>query len=511
LIEKEAASGEVKAKQDWQYDAAGNQTGSTTQQRTLTTPAVRTKVETRAVTGRNQLTGLTATPGSSLIEGTVNEISNVTVNGQTAPLAFSAAAPYGFQKELNLPPGDQVITIQSTDGSANSAQKSYTLTVRGDYALAYDVNGNLLTKTWRQTGSPGVDWVKETYAWDKENRLTGWTKERLLVTGVQTAAVLASATWTYDGLGRRVKEQNVAGAAVTDTHFVWDGMAMVQWQSATGVAQRNLFDEGEHNIATMEKLIYVKDHLGSVRGWHRLSDGARGEADYSAWGVRSVVSNTTGALPVRSFTGHYQHAASGLVLAAYRGYDAELGRWLSEDPIEEEGGQNLYGYVGNGVVGRVDPLGLIEWGPGMEGLRDSLNKSPAGAKMIKLIEEAEARSKGGSNLVCTVRRGLASNQKDGRVFINPQDALFGYKSEKGIHQIELEQVVVHELGHTLLEWQGLNTDLYNQECAKFGNKSEKAAIENFENKYLESKGKPARIDHTKIAIPGTTPQSLMKP
>ena len=49
----------------------------------------------------------------------------------------------------------------------------------------------------------------------------------------------------------------------------------------------NLFDEGEHNLATGEKLIYVKDHLGSVRGWHRLSDGARGEADYSAWGVRS--------------------------------------------------------------------------------------------------------------------------------------------------------------------------------------------------------------------------------
>jgi len=301
---------------------------------------------------------LTATQGPTLIEGTVNEISNVTVNGQAAPLAFSAAAPYGFQKELNLPPGDQVITIQSTDGSANSAQKSYTLTVRGDYALAYDVNGNLLTKTWRQAGSPGVDWVKETYTWDKENRLTGWAKERLLVTGVQTAAVLASATWTYDGLGRRVKEQNVAGAAVTNTHFVWDGMAMVQWQNTAGVAQRNLFDEGEQDVATGEKLIYVKDHLGSVRGWHRLSDGARGEADYSAWGVRTVVSNTTGTLPVRSFTGHYQHAASGLVLAPYRGYDAELGRWLSEDPIGEEGGVNLYGYVGNGVVMWVDPLGL---------------------------------------------------------------------------------------------------------------------------------------------------------
>jgi RHS repeat-associated protein len=217
-----------------------------------------------------------------------------------------------------------------------------------------------LFKTWRQAGSPGVDWVRETYTWDKENRLKGWEKKRLLVTGVQTEAVLASATWTYDGLGRRVKEQNVAGATVTNTHFIWDGMTMVQWQSATGVAQRNLFDEGEHNVITGEKLIYVKDHLGSVRGWHRLSDGARGEADYSAWGVRTVVSNTTGTMPVSSFTGHYQHAASGLVLAPYRAYDAELGRWLSEDPIGEEGGVNLYGYGPNNPLGGVDPFGA-DW------------------------------------------------------------------------------------------------------------------------------------------------------
>ncbi len=33
-------------------------------------------------------------------------------------------------------------------------------------------------------------------------------------------------------------------------------------------------------------------------------------------------------------------------------------KWLSEDPIGEQGGINLYGYVGNGPIGAVDPLGL---------------------------------------------------------------------------------------------------------------------------------------------------------
>jgi hypothetical protein len=42
----------------------------------------------------------------------------------------------------------------------------------------------------------------------------------------------------------------------------------------------------------------------------------------------------------------------------YRLYDPETGRWPSRDPIEEEGGVNLYGFVGNSVVHLIDVLGL---------------------------------------------------------------------------------------------------------------------------------------------------------
>jgi hypothetical protein len=31
---------------------------------------------------------------------------------------------------------------------------------------------------------------------------------------------------------------------------------------------------------------------------------------------------------------------------------------MSRDPIEERGGLNVYGFVGNGLVNQVDPLGL---------------------------------------------------------------------------------------------------------------------------------------------------------
>ena len=41
----------------------------------------------------------------------------------------------------------------------------------------------------------------------------------------------------------------------------------------------------------------------------------------------------------------------------YRYYDPQTGRWASRDPIEEQGGLNLYGFVGNDGVGSLDILG----------------------------------------------------------------------------------------------------------------------------------------------------------
>jgi RHS repeat-associated protein len=54
------------------------------------------------------------------------------------------------------------------------------------------------------------------------------------------------------------------------------------------------------------------------------------------------------------------HAQSGLYLTKYRFYDPQTGRWLSRDPIGEEGGFNLYGYVVGDPVNWIDPEGLAK-------------------------------------------------------------------------------------------------------------------------------------------------------
>ena len=48
----------------------------------------------------------------------------------------------------------------------------------------------------------------------------------------------------------------------------------------------------------------------------------------------------------------------GVTYYSYRYYDPVTGHWPSRDPIEEDGGVNLYGFVGNDGVNWVDYLGF---------------------------------------------------------------------------------------------------------------------------------------------------------
>ena len=123
--------------------------------------------------------------------------------------------------------------------------------------------------------------------------------------------------------------------------------------------QKKFFGLGEWRNG-VGNLYYARDHLGNLR---ELTDGSsvvRARYEYDPYGRRSANLITGGnALAADwGFTGHYYHANSGLHLAWFRAYDANLGRWISRDPIGEYGGMNLYGYVLGNPISFVDPLGL---------------------------------------------------------------------------------------------------------------------------------------------------------
>jgi hypothetical protein len=52
------------------------------------------------------------------------------------------------------------------------------------------------------------------------------------------------------------------------------------------------------------------------------------------------------------------NVSASLIYFGYRFYNPDTARWLTRDPIEEDGGLNLYEYCGNEPVDHVDALGL---------------------------------------------------------------------------------------------------------------------------------------------------------
>ncbi|EAA3799293.1 RHS repeat-associated core domain-containing protein, partial [Salmonella enterica subsp. enterica] len=63
--------------------------------------------------------------------------------------------------------------------------------------------------------------------------------------------------------------------------------------------------------------------------------------------------------PIR-FQGQYRDEESGLYYNRYRYYAPELGRYVTQDPIGLMGGINIYRYVRNNAISKIDPYGLIE-------------------------------------------------------------------------------------------------------------------------------------------------------
>jgi RHS repeat-associated protein len=71
-----------------------------------------------------------------------------------------------------------------------------------------------------------------------------------------------------------------------------------------------------------------------------------------------VVNTDTGNLFAYRFSTKPLDSETGLYYYGYRYYDPATGRWPSRDPIGEMGGINLYGFVGNDGITKIDLLGL---------------------------------------------------------------------------------------------------------------------------------------------------------
>ena len=105
------------------------------------------------------------------------------------------------------------------------------------------------------------------------------------------------------------------------------------------------------------------DPNGNVMGLVKASDGTVcAQYEYLPYGELITATGTMAVSNPIRFSTKYRDNETGLYYYGYRYYSPSLGRWISRDPIEEQGGLNLYAFVNNDPVNRVDWLG--QWGIG---------------------------------------------------------------------------------------------------------------------------------------------------
>jgi RHS repeat-associated protein len=104
-----------------------------------------------------------------------------------------------------------------------------------------------------------------------------------------------------------------------------------------------------------------------------LYDGNGNVTDYVSQAGTTVASykydafgntHTSSGTLVNSFNYRFstkvRDVETGLYYYGYRYYNTTTGKWINRDPIEETGGVNVYGFVGNDGVNTLDYLGNRE-------------------------------------------------------------------------------------------------------------------------------------------------------
>ena len=258
----------------------------------------------------NQIEGA----GKIVVKVTLNEPVNVSVAGQPAVIS---SVPSN---------GDFNFQIIATNANGNARSQNYSFQVGADQkTYKHDFNGNLL----REKDPVGT--VIRSFEWDGADRLKA----------VNLGAKRVE--WTDDGARQHALETVNGGAS---KRYLWDRVALLPERTPPGVITKWSYGDGEQHVGGKDAgyYDYTRDPLGSVREVINQSGGIEARYDYDAYGKRSITYQNAGYLNGCRFgyTGHVTFESliagqSELALSHFRANDPQLRRWLSRDPIEEEG------------------------------------------------------------------------------------------------------------------------------------------------------------------------------
>jgi RHS repeat-associated protein len=335
---------------------------------------------------------LTATNNGRISSYTPNALNQY--ENRTVPRAFDILGKASSASDV-------LLTFDWTLGYIGATRLDEYFYAEVDYPVSgavhvpYSVSAFDGTGTTTRTGGKFLPATPEPYDYDDDGNLTSdgrftytWDAENRLVAMETLPAVPTIAkrklSFAYDAMSRRIRKTT------------WHGTASGTWQLQQNI--RFIHELGGWNILAditsdgkfLRTYTWGTDLSGNLSGaggvGGLLFTKIHGDNSVHAHGmdlngnVSLLVSTTTGQAtatydygpfgePLRQsgeyailnpyrFSTKYTDDETGLLDYGYRYYDPVTGRWPSRDPIGEEGGINLYGFVGNDSISRTDFLGL---------------------------------------------------------------------------------------------------------------------------------------------------------
>ena len=228
----------------------------------------------------------------------------------------------------------------------------------GSFAYCYDNIGN--RKTARE--------LEEEVSYDANDRPVVFTSQD----------GRTSITCGYDYRGRRFeKKVTVNGAVSSHSRFLYRDYLQVAeldlmqpepmliksylWDPTDPTATRILMMTcwQENGMKVKEHLYFMHDALKNVTSIFDGQQKQQARYEYAPFGRPITEEGDMAQENKFRFSCEYADDELGLVYYNYRHLNPADGRWINRDPIQEQGGWNLYAFIRNRINIEVDLLGTI--------------------------------------------------------------------------------------------------------------------------------------------------------
>jgi RHS repeat-associated protein len=330
---------------------------------------------------------------------------------------------YTYDAAWNLASRANYWTLGGSESFTNDVKNE--LTGSPEEVFQYDANGNL-------TERDNFSNVLFRYTYDDENRLTFMEYDDYGTPYYQLHQLV------YDGLGRLRQmaeyswDSGIGDWVLADAkNYIYDGKLVIQerdgdnaplvsytrgrdlsgtLQGAGGigglVARSDGYDSGSGNWTS--NAFYFADGNGNITYLTDSSQNLAAQYRYDPFGHTlsgsgPLVYENSCRFSSKELFGKNLEWYGALYNFGYRFYDPNWQRWLTRDPIEEQGGINLYGFVAN------DPMRFADqWGLDV----DSIHASASNPEAAEILGEVKAEQAALKKLAkdCTKKVGKIADK-----------------------------------------------------------------------------------------------------